>query len=245
MNKLYVVGIGPGNRENMTLSAVNALKDSNIIIGYDTYIDLIKDLIIDKEIVSNGMRKEVDRCKEAIVLASKGNTVSVVSSGDAGVYGMAGLILEIISKEYSLSEFDVQVIPGVTAGNSSAAILGAPLMHDYVTISLSDWLTKWETIENRLHCAGKGDFIVVLYNPKSKSRTEYIKKTQEILLNYKSPQTPVGIVKSAFRDDQNSQITTLKQMVDCDIDMFSTVIIGNSNTFVDGEYIITPRGYSI
>lgn len=245
MNKLYVVGIGPGNRENMTFSAVNALKESNIIVGYSTYIDLIEDLIGGKEIVSNGMRKEVDRCKEAIELASKGNTVSVVSSGDAGVYGMAGLILEIISQEYTMADFDVQIIPGVTAGNSSAAILGAPLMHDYVTISLSDWLTKWETIENRLHCAGKGDFIVVLYNPKSKSRTEYIKKAQEILLEYKSPQTPVGIVKSAFREDQESQITTLEQMPDCDIDMFSTVIIGNSKTFVDGKYIITPRGYSI
>lgn len=245
MNKLYVVGIGPGNKDNMTFSAINALKDSDIIIGYDTYIDLIKELIKDKQVVSNGMRKEVDRCKEAIQLASKGNTVSVVSSGDAGVYGMAGLILEIISKEYVMEDFDVQVIPGVTAGNSSAAILGAPLMHDYVNISLSDWLTEWETIENRLNCAGKGDFIVVLYNPKSKSRTEYIKKAQEILLKYKSPQTPVGIVKSAFREEQNSQITTLEQMASCDIDMFSTVIIGNSKTFIDGKYIITPRGYSI
>ena len=245
MNKLYVVGIGPGNRESMTFSAVDALKDSNIIVGYNTYIDLIKDLIEGKEVVSNGMRKEVDRCKEAIELASKGNTVSVVSSGDAGVYGMAGLILEIISKEYSMSDFDVQIIPGVTAGNSSASILGAPLMHDYVTISLSDWLTEWDTIENRIHCAGKGDFIVVIYNPKSKSRTEYINKTQEILLQYKSPDTPVGVVRSAFREDQSVQISTLGQLSNCDVDMFSTVIIGNSKTYIDGKYIITPRGYSI
>ena len=245
MNKLYVVGIGPGDRENMTFSAVNALKDSNIIVGYNTYINLIEDLIEGKEIVKNGMRKEVDRCKEAILLASKGNTVSVVSSGDAGVYGMAGLILEIISKDYNLSDFDVQIIPGVTAGNSSAAILGAPLMHDYVTISLSDWLTKWEVIENRIHCAGKGVFIVVLYNPKRKSRTEYINKTQEILLQYKSPDTPVGIVRSAYREDQNVQISTLAELPNCDVDMFSTVIIGNSRTYTEGKYIITPRGYSI
>ncbi|MFZ7120685.1 MAG: precorrin-3B C(17)-methyltransferase [Eubacteriaceae bacterium] len=245
MYKINVIGIGPGNMENMTFAAVNALKNSNIIIGYNTYIDLIKDLIKEKQIVKNGMRKEVDRCKEAIELAKKGNTVAVVSSGDAGVYGMAGLILEIVSKEYDPKEFEVKIIPGVTAGNSSAAILGAPLMHDYVTISLSDWLTKWETIENRLHCAGKGDFIVVLYNPKSKSRTEYINKAQEILLQYKSPNTPVGIVRNAFREDQESETTTLEKMTECEINMFSTVIIGNLNTFMENDMMITPRGYSI
>lgn len=245
MNKLYIVGIGPGNRENMTFSAIHALNSSDIIAGYTTYIELIKDIIQGKEVVCTGMTKEVDRCREAVKLASNGNTVAVVSSGDAGVYGMAGLILEVIGKEYSLSDFDVEVIPGVTAGNSSAALLGAPLMHDYVTISLSDWLTSWETIENRLHCAGKGDFVVVLYNPKSKSRTEYISKAKDILLEYKSPTTPVGIVKNAFREEENRQITVLEKMDECEIDMLSTVIIGNSSTYIDGRFMITPRGYSI
>lgn len=245
MNNINVIGIGPGNIENMTYSAVKALERSDTIVGYNAYIELIHVIIKDKEIISNGMRKEVERCKEAIEISTSGKTVSMVSSGDSGVYGMAGLIYEIILNEYSIEDFNVNVIPGVTAGNSSASILGAPLMHDFVTISLSDWLTSWETIEKRIHCAGEGDFVVVIYNPKSKSRSEYIKYTQDILLKYKSPNTPVGIVTNAYREEQNVQLTTLENMKDCDINMFSTVIIGNSNTIIKGNIMVTPRGYSI
>lgn len=245
MYKLNVVGIGPGNIDNMTYSAVKSLQESDCIVGYNAYIELVKEIIHDKEIISNGMRKEVDRCKQAIELSMTGKTVAVVSSGDAGVYGMAGLIYEIIAGEYAMKDFDVNIIPGVTAGNSSASILGAPLMHDYVNISLSDWLTDWAVIENRLHCAGKGDFVVVLYNPKSKSRSEYIKEAQKILLNYKSPETPVGIVTNAYREEEKKQITNLDKIDQCEINMFSTVIIGNSKTLIKDNKMITPRGYHI
>ncbi|NTW73213.1 MAG: precorrin-3B C(17)-methyltransferase, partial [Eubacteriaceae bacterium] len=185
MYKINVIGIGPGQKENMTFEAVKAIEESDVVAGYKTYIELIRDMLQDKEVVENGMTREVDRCKAAIKLAMENKTVSVVSSGDPGVYGMAGLILEILSKEHNIEEFDVNIVPGVTAANAGGAILGAPLMHDYVTISLSDCLTSWATIENRLHCAGKGDFCVVIYNPKSKSRQKYIGMAQDILLNYK------------------------------------------------------------
>ncbi|QSX08819.1 precorrin-3B C(17)-methyltransferase [Alkalibacter rhizosphaerae] len=245
MYKINVIGIGPGFEENMTGQAIQAIKDSQVVVGYKTYMELIRPLTVGKEIVENGMTREVERCKKAIELAMKNKVVSVVSSGDPGVYGMAGLILEILAKEHDLSKFDVAIIPGVTSANAGAAILGSPLMHDYVTISLSDLMTDWSLIEKRIHCAGQGDFGVVFYNPKSKSRPDYLNKAQEILLQYKSADTIVGIVKNAFRDGQIHQISTLGVLDQLDVDMFTTVFIGNSATYVENGHMITPRGYQI
>lgn len=245
MYKINIVGIGPGFEENMTKQAVEAIQSSHAVVGYKTYMELIKNLTQGKVLVENGMTREVERCRKAIELAREDKVVSVVSSGDPGVYGMAGLILEILRKESQLADFDVRVIPGVTSANAGAAILGAPLMHDYVTISLSDLMTDWSVIEKRIHCAGQGDFGVVFYNPKSKKRPEYLNKAQKILLEYKSPDTVVGIVKNAFREGQIHQISTLGVLDQLDVDMFTTVFIGNSATYEKDGYMITPRGYTL
>ncbi|MBG0763725.1 MAG: precorrin-3B C(17)-methyltransferase [Tissierellales bacterium] len=182
---LYVVGIGPGNRENMTFEALEALKKSSSVVGYKTYINLIEDLLEDKKVFSNGMRKELDRCKKALEIAELGENVSVVSSGDAGVFGMAGLVLEIISK--SKKDVEVEIVPGVPSANGAAASLGAPLMHDYVSISLSDLLTPWKLIEKRIKLAAEGDFVICLYNPKSKGRPENLNKSVDIIMEYLFP----------------------------------------------------------
>jgi precorrin-3B C17-methyltransferase len=245
MYKINVIGIGPGFEDNMTGQAIKALQEAQVVVGYKTYMDLIRPLIIGKETVENGMTREVARCRAAIELALENKVVSVVSSGDPGVYGMAGLILEILTKEQDLSSFDVQIVPGVTSANAGAAILGSPLMHDYVTISLSDLMTEWSLIEKRIHCAGEGDFGVVFYNPKSKSRPDYLNQAQQILLKYKSPDTVVGIVKNAFRDGQTHQISTLGNLHELEVDMFTTVFIGNTVTYEKDGYMITPRGYQL
>ncbi|SCL88591.1 precorrin-3B C(17)-methyltransferase [Sporanaerobacter sp. PP17-6a] len=241
--KIFVVGIGPGNIEHMTFEARNAIEKSDVIVGYKTYVDLIEDIIRDKEVASTGMKKEKERCEEALKYAEEGNTVSLISSGDAGVYGMAGIILEIVFK--SKSSVEVEVVPGITAANAAAASLGAPIMHDYVTISLSDLLTDWSLIEKRLHCAGEGDFVVCLYNPKSKGRQKEIEKAREILLKYKKNDTLVGIVRNAKRKGESCVITTLEDMLKYDIDMFTTIIVGNSHTYMAKGKMITPRGYAI
>lgn len=243
--KIFVTGLGPGLYEHMTEAAKASLEEADIICGYKTYIDIIADLIGDKEVHSSGMRKEVDRCQECLDLANTGKTVTLVSSGDAGVYGMAGIMLEMVEKQNS--DVEVVVVPGISAANAAASTLGAPLMHDYCVISLSDLMTDWEMIKKRLHCAGQGDFIVSLYNPKSKGRPNNIVEAQEILLQYKAPSTPVGIVRNAKREDERAVITTLEYMCDAEIDMFSMVIIGNSKTYIteDGLHMITPRGYAL
>lgn len=245
MGKLYVVGIGPGGDNGMTLQAQTVLKECDVIVGYIRYVKLVNKYTQDKEVYQTGMHGEVERCKKAVEIASGNKNVVVVSSGDSGVYGMAGLVLEIVDKDGYSDTVDVEVVPGMTSGNSCAALLGAPLMHDYVTLSLSDWLTDIELIEKRLHCAGQGDFIVAIYNPKSKARPDIINKAQEILLQYKAPDTPVGIVKNAYRDGQSVEITTLQDMLTCDIDMLTTIIVGNSSTYVANGKMITPRGYKV
>ena len=243
MSKIYVTGIGPGLYEHMTEAAKASLEDADIIVGYKTYIDIIADLISDKEVLSSGMRREIDRCEKALELAEEGKTICLVSSGDAGVFGMAGIMLEIV--EAKKSDVEVVIIPGISAANAAASTLGAPLMNDYVVISLSDLLTDWAVIEKRLHCAGEGDFIVSLYNPKSKGRPHNIEAAQEILLEYKTAETPVGIVRNAKRKDESYVITSLGKMNKADIDMFSMVIIGNSKTYITEDHLkmITPRGY--
>ncbi|MTI65211.1 MAG: precorrin-3B C(17)-methyltransferase [Firmicutes bacterium] len=241
--KIYVIGLGPGGREYTTPKAVKAIKSSDVIVGYKTYIKLIEDLLEDKKVLSSGMRKEVDRCKRALKKANEGKIVSLISSGDAGVYGMAGIMLEVYMKENK--NIEVEIVPGISAANAAASSLGAPIMHDYVVISLSDLLTDWELIKKRLHCAAKGDFVVSIYNPKSKGRQKHIEIARDILLKYKDDTTPVGIVRNAKREGEEVKVTTLKHMLKFNIDMLTTVIVGNSNTYIKDGRIVTPRGYTV
>lgn len=236
MGKLYVVGIGPGSIENMTLKALRAIEESDIIVGYNKYIEFISTLITGKEIVSTGMKKEEERCREALRL-SKDKTVSIISTGDAGVYGMAGLILEMRVDE------DVEIIPGITAANSAASIVGAPLMHDSCCISLSDLMTPYDLIKKRVEKAAEGDFVISLYNPKSTGRPHYLKECLSIVGRYRSEETPVAVVRNALRNEQSTKIYTLKSFIDDDVDMLSIVIIGNSTSYIKDGRFITPRGY--
>ncbi|WP_339167504.1 precorrin-3B C(17)-methyltransferase [Brevibacillus sp. FSL L8-0520] len=243
--KLFVIGFGPGSFEHITKRAREAIEESDIIIGYTTYVDLIRGLLTDQEIVSTGMTEEVTRAREAVRQAEAGKKVAVISSGDAGVYGMAGLVYEVlVEKGWTSAEgVEVEIVPGISAINSCGALLGAPIMHDACTISLSDHLTPWELIAKRIDAAGMADFVIALYNPRSGRRTRQIVEAQRILLQYRSPDTPVGIVKSAYREREHIVITTLAEMLNHDIGMLTTVIIGNSSTFVYDGKMITPRGY--
>jgi precorrin-3B C17-methyltransferase len=243
--KMYVVGFGPGHFDHMTHRAREAISDSDVIVGYNTYVEIIRDLLDNQEIVQTGMTEEVSRAQTAVELAENGKKVAVISSGDAGVYGMAGLVYEVlVEKGWRPGEgVEVEVIPGVSAINSCAALLGSPVMHDACTISLSDHLTPWETIARRIEAAAAADFVIALYNPKSGRRTRQIVETQRILLQYRSPDTPVGLVKSAYRERQHVVITTLGEMLEHEIGMLTTVLIGNSTTFVHHGLMITPRGY--
>ncbi|WP_295724327.1 precorrin-3B C(17)-methyltransferase [uncultured Leptotrichia sp.] len=238
--KIYVVGIGPGKKPDMTFKAYEAMENSDIIVGYKTYTDLVKKYFPNTEIRSSSMMKEVDRCIEVLELAKAGKNVALISSGDAGVYGMAGIMYEVIGEN---NDVEVEAIAGVTATNAAAAIVGAPIMHDYVTISLSNLLTDWELIKRRLELAAQGDFIVSLYNPKSRGRTTQIAEAQQIMLKYKSKDTPVAIVRNAGRENEEYEITTLENMLDFEINMLTIVLIGNSNTYVKNGKMITPRGY--
>lgn len=243
--KIFVVGFGPGDREHITKRAVDALQQSDHIMGYKTYVELIEHLVTAKTIVSTGMTEEVSRAQEAVKQAEAGHIVAVISSGDAGVYGMAGLVYEVlIEKGWTAKEgIEVEVVPGISAINSCASLLGAPVMHDSCTISLSDHLTPWTVIEKRIEAAAMADFVVAFYNPKSGRRTRQIVEAQRILLKYRSPDTPVGLVKAAYRDTQDIVLTTLAEMLEHDIGMLTTVVVGNSSTFYYDNKIITPRGY--
>jgi precorrin-3B C17-methyltransferase len=230
--------------EYLSIKAFQVIKDVDVIVGYNTYIDLLEDLSSDdQKIISTGMTKEVDRTELAIKEAQQGNKVAMVSSGDAGVYGMAGLVLEMIAEEEL--ELSAEIIPGITAANAAAATLGAPLMHDYAMISLSDLLTPWEVISDRLDKAAAGDFVIALYNPKSKQRKEQIVEARDIFLQYKDAATPVGIVQSAKRGTEEMVITDLEHMLEHEIDMITMIIIGNSETFTFSDLMITPRGYDL
>jgi precorrin-3B C17-methyltransferase len=239
MGKLYVVGIGPGGKEHMTLKALETIKNCDVVVGYTYYIELIKDLIEGKRVIKTGMKGEVERCKMAVEEAGKGYNTCIISTGDSGLYGMAGPILELAQG------IDVEIIPGVTSSFCAAAEVGAPIMHDFCTISLSDLLTSWEVIEKRLNMAAQGDFAIALYNPKSKGRPDHIYKAIEILLKYMKPTTPAALVRNAGREGNEKRIMTLGT-IDYDfIDMMTVVLIGNSNTYIKDGRIITPRGYSI
>lgn len=239
MQKFYVIGIGPGAPEQMTVRAKEALEDADIIAGYGTYIDLVKPLFPEKEYLQNGMTGEVKRCQMALEKAKEGKTVAMISSGDSGIYGMAGLVLELAQG----LDLDIETVPGITAAASGASLLGAPLMHDFAVISLSDRLTEWDLIVKRLNNAAEADFIIVLYNPRSKGRPDHIAKARDIFLQHKAESTPVGIVKNIGRDGETVILTTLGEMNIEDVDMFSTVFIGNRQTYIKDGKMITPRGY--
>lgn len=240
---IYIVGIGPGNQEMMTQGALAAIQKSEVIVGYKTYIELIKPLIEGKEILQNGMRQELDRCKMAIEVAKTGKKVAVISSGDSGIYGMAGLILELIAKQKL--DIEVEIVPGVTASIGAGAVLGAPMMHDFCHISLSDLLTPWEVIEKRLKLAAEADFVICLYNPRSKGRKEHLARAFSLMAPFKSPDTPVGIVKNVGRCGQEKIVCTFGTMDYEKVDMTTIVIIGNKATFTYKDWMITPRGYNV
>ncbi|HEY6008801.1 MAG TPA: cobyric acid synthase, partial [Geobacteraceae bacterium] len=242
MSKLFVVGIGPGALDQMTPAAREAIECSDVVVGYKTYLDLITPLLAGKEVVSSGMMREVERCAEALRFARAGRTVVLVSSGDAGIYGMAGLALELADEG---ADVEIVVVPGVSAVQAAAAALGAPLMHDFAVISLSDLLTPWDLIERRLVAAAAADFVVALYNPRSRGRVRHLERAREILIAARPAATPVGIVRNASRPGEERVVTTLADMLDHEVDMFSLVIVGNSATFVDGKgRMVTPRGYA-
>ena len=245
MGKIVVVGLGPGSMEQMTPRARKAIEEAQVVAGYTTYIKLIEPLLKDKEVIGTGMMQEVDRCKLAVKTAAEGKDTVMVSSGDSGVYGMAGLILEIVETYPEETRPKVEIIAGLSAVNAAASVLGAPLMHDFAVISLSDRLTKWDLICKRLDCAAQADFVIALYNPKSKTRVKHIEEAREILLRHKDPSTPVGIVKNAARPGEEKILSTLENFTKEDIDMFSLVIIGNSKTYIKDNWMITPRGYNV
>ncbi len=239
MAKLYVVGIGPGGKDHMTFKAVETIKSSDVIVGYTPYINYLQGFLEGKEIYSTGMRKEIERCQYAIERVKEGKNTVIISTGDAGLYGMAGPILELAK------DIDVEIIPGVTAAFSAAAELGSPIMHDYASISLSDLLTPWQVIENRIEKAAEGDFVVAIYNPRSKGRKDHLERAIEIIKKHRKGETPVGIVRNSGRDDGTISLTNLDHIDYEIVDMLSVLIIGNSNTFIRGKKIITPRGYEI
>jgi cobalt-precorrin 5A hydrolase / precorrin-3B C17-methyltransferase len=242
--RIYVVGIGPGALEHLTPCAERAIRASDIIVGYRTYVNLIRDVIGDKVVSVTGMTQEVERCTRAIDLALTGKTVAVISGGDPGIYGMAGLVFELLRKrDTGLPLPCVEVIPGITALSACAARLGAPIMHDFASISLSDRLTPWTLIEKRLDAAALADLVIILYNPRSKGRAGHITRAREIILRHRPAETPVGTVKGAMRDDERITLTTLGAMPIHDMDMETTVIIGNSETYTWQNRMITPRGY--
>ena len=239
MNKLYVIGIGPGAPDQMTQRAMDALREVDVIAGYGVYVDLVKPLFPEKEYLVTPMRKEVDRCRMAIDAAMEGKNVAMISSGDAGVYGMAGLCLELAAD----LELEVDIIPGVTAALSGGAVLGAPLTHDFAVISLSDLLTPWDKIEKRLELAAEADLSIALYNPSSHRRSDYLQKACDILLRHISPETVCGVVRNIGREGEAYEVMTLAQLREYKADMFTTVFIGNSQTMAVNGRMVTPRGY--
>lgn len=244
--KILLVGLGPGSHDHLTARARAAIAEADTVIGYVTYIRLVADLLDGKEVIKKSMTEELDRAIEALERARQGRTVALISSGDAGVYGMAGPTFEVLFQAGWTPDTDiaVEIVPGASALNTCAALVGAPLTHDFCAISLSDLLTPWPTIARRLDAAACADFVVALYNPKSGRRTRQIVEARRIFLRHRDPQTPVAIVKSAYRPKQRIELTTLDKMVEADIGMLSTVLIGNSNTFVRHGLMVTPRGYA-
>ena len=240
MGKLYVVGIGPGSFEDMTLRADRALAASDVIVGYSVYVDLVRDRYPGKEYLTTPITREADRCRMALDRARDGGAVSLVCSGDSGIYGMAGLVLQLRGEDPAP---EVEIIPGLTAACSGGALLGAPLTHDFTVISLSDRLTPWETIERRLEAAAVADLTVVLYNPASRGRPDHLRRACEILLRHLPEDRICGIARQIGREGEGRELLTLGELKNADADMFCTVFIGNASSLRLGEALVTPRGY--
>ncbi|MBC8569293.1 precorrin-3B C(17)-methyltransferase [Zongyangia hominis] len=238
--KIAVVGMGPGGWDKMTVEAQRALEDCDVIAGYSVYIALLQGRFPEKEIITTPMRREEERCRRAVETALTGKRVAMISSGDAGVYGMAALLYEVAG---DYPPIEIEVIPGVTAACSGGALLGAPLTHDFAVVSLSDLLTPWERIEKRLSLAAEADFVLCLYNPASHRRPDYLARACEIVLRHRSPETVCGMVRNIGREGENAQILTLSELKDAQADMFTTVFIGSTATRVIGGKMVTPRGY--
>ena len=249
MASLYIVGTGPGAIEHLTEAARRAIATSETIIGYDNYIELVRPLLHGKQVIATGMMQEFQRCREAIRRSRDGESVALISGGDSGIYGMAGLVLELIEldvkEEPDSSQPDVQVIPGISAVQAAAALLGAPLMHDFAVISLSDLLTPWNLIKTRVEAAALADFVITIFNPRSKSRRTQIEEARDIILTYRPIETPTGIVCNASREGETVTVTTLGKLLDHEIDMSCIIFIGNTSTFIDKHgRMVTPRGYA-
>ena len=242
MNTLYVIGIGPGAYEKMTIEAAEALKSSDVIVGYTVYVDLVREHFPGKEFLTTPMKREVERCELAFAEAAKGKTVAMICSGDAGVYGMTGLMYEIGVR---YPQVELKLIGGLTAATSGAAVLGAPLIHDFAVVSLSDLLTPWEKIEKRVELAAASDFVICLYNPSSKKRKDYLQRACDLVLKHQSPETVCGYVKNIGREGEEGHVLTLRELRDTQVDMFTTVWIGNSQTKNIGGKMVTPRGYRV
>lgn len=240
--KLYVVGLGPGALDQITDRAASALEASDLITGYKVYIDLIRKQFGHKKLVPSAMKQEAERCRAAVEEVRKGKTVSMVCSGDAGVYGMAGLVYEI-AQDYE--PIEIEIVAGITAASSGAAVLGAPLVHDFAVISLSDLLTPWDLIAKRLECAAAADFVLCLYNPSSKKRHDYLQKACDLILKHKDEKTVCGYVRNIGRDGETGAVLTLGELRTLQVDMFTTIYIGNTGTKVIRGKMVTPRGYHL
>lgn len=238
-NLIYVIGFGPGDEKYFTTQAREAIETSDVIIGYSLYVELIKNIYPDKEYMSTGMKHEIERCQMCVEEAGKGRIVSLVCSGDAGIYGMASPLLEVAT-----DDIEIVVVPGITAASSGAAILGAPINHDFCVISLSDLLTPWEIIEKRLRAAVQGDFVIAIYNPSSHKRKDYLKRALEIMLEEGATRQRIcGYVENIGREDENYRILTLGELKETEVNMFTTVFVGNSMTYEKNGKMITKRGY--
>ena len=245
--KLFIVGVGPGHHDHMTFRSKKVIEESDTIVGYTTYVKLVQDLISGKDVYEYAMTQEVERAQQCIDLAKGGKIVSLVSSGDPGIYGMAGLIYETLAESGwdPKTGLQVEIVPGVSALNSCSAIIGSPLMTDFAVLSMSDLLVPWEIIVKRVEAAAQGDFVIVIYNPSSKKRIHQIQETRKILLKYRKPSTPVAIIKGAYRESQTVVMTDLENLEKHSdkLGMISTVIVGNSSTYNYKDLMINPRGY--
>lgn len=245
MAKLTLVGLGPGAIDLVTPAAQQAVKNADVVAGYKPYVESIRTLIDTQEVIQSGMTREWDRAQAAVEEAAKGREVVLVCSGDSGMYAMAPLVLELLEQNAELNaQVELDIIPGITAANACASLVGAPLGHDSCTISLSDLLTPWEVITKRIEAAAMADFAITFYNPRSKKRTQHIETAREILLEHRDPNTPVAVVNAAYRDDQKVTLTTLAEFTKVEFGMNAAVVIGNSNSYRFGDWIVTPRGYT-
>lgn len=241
---MTIVSLGPGDPQYLAPKAKTALKQAEVVVGYKTYMDLIDpELIKGKETISTGMTGEIRRCRIAIDQALGGKDTAIVSSGDSGIYGMPGLVFELLADQGLLDNVEVEVIPGIPALSAAAALLGAPIMHDFAVISLSDLMTPWDLIQDRVEAAARTDFVLVIYNPRSKKRDWQLSRVRGLILKYRSGDTPVGIVRNAARKRESVQITTLSQIDESAVDMLSILLVGNSKTRIIGDKMVTPRGY--